>query len=81
MKASILHDEHGEILAISKITDLTETGSKFTSARMWPGSGQWLIEVELSEDEQKLPLRELHSNHVVNVAASKLEKKGGQSES
>jgi len=78
MKASILHDEHGQILAISKITDLRATGSKFQSARMWPGSGQRLIEVELSEGEQKLPLRELHSTHIVNVAKSKLEKKEGQ---
>ena len=60
MKASILHDEHGRILSISKAVDLKGSGSKFTSFGMMPGAGQRLVEVELSAADSKRPLHELH---------------------
>jgi hypothetical protein len=37
MKATILHDEHGKVIAVSKIGDLKEAGSKFTKVGMIPG--------------------------------------------
>ena len=68
MRVSILHDEHGRILSISKPVDLKRAGSKFTSFGMVPGAGQRLIEVDLSEDDVDLseddaarPLHEIHS--------------------
>src|ERR1022692_5183027 len=39
MKASILHDEHGRILSISKAVDLKASGSKFTSFGIDAGRG------------------------------------------
>jgi hypothetical protein len=54
MKATVLHDERGEIIAISKIHNLQASGSKFTKVGMLPAAGQRILEVELSaEDEQR----------------------------
>jgi hypothetical protein len=75
MKATILHDEHGRIIAISKIGDLKESGSKFAKVGMLPGPGQRMLETELSEKDERLPLRELHSEYRVDSAAGKLVKK------
>ena len=75
MKATILHDEHGRILAISKVGDLKKSGSKFDRVGMVPGAGQWKLDVELSADHEKRPLRELHTEFRVDVASSKLVKK------
>jgi hypothetical protein len=74
MRVSILHDEHGRILSISKPVDLKRAGSKFTSFGMVPGAGQRLIEVDLSEDDAARPLHEIHSAYRVDVASSKLVK-------
>jgi hypothetical protein len=75
MKATILHDEHGEIIAISKIGNLKEAGSKFVKAGMVPGAGQRVLEIELSGEEGKRTLRELHVEYRVDVVTSKLTKK------
>ncbi len=75
MKASILHDEHGRILSISKAADLKASGSKFTSFGMTPGAGQRMVEVELSEADAKRPLRELHEAYRVDALSQKLVKK------
>ena len=53
MKATILHDEHGEIIAISKIGNLKEAGSKFLKASMVPGAGQRALEIELRWGRRK----------------------------
>jgi hypothetical protein len=75
MKTTILHDEHGMILSVSKVGDLAAAGSKFTRVGMVPGQGQRLIEVELSAEDEKRPLGALHATYRVDVAASKLVKK------
>src|ERR1017187_1818440 len=54
MKASILHDEHGRILSISKAVDLKASGSKFTSFGMMPGAGQQMVGVELSAADARV---------------------------
>jgi hypothetical protein len=74
MKTVILHDEHGAIISISKVGNLTAAGSKFTSAGMVPGPGQKMLEVELSPDDEKRTLTELHTAYRVDVASSKLVK-------
>jgi len=76
MKATILFDEHGKILGISKAVDLKRVGSKFTSHGVVPGTGQRVVEVSLSPEDQKRPLRELHEQYRVDVAALKLVKQG-----
>jgi hypothetical protein len=75
MKASVLHDEHGEIIAISKIADLQGAGSKFERAGMVPAAGQSLLEVELSSDDEQRPLRELHEHYRVDTSAKRLVKR------
>ncbi len=75
MKASVLHDEHGRVLSISKAVDLKASGSKFTSFGLMPGAGQRLVEVELSAADAKRPLQELHQRYRVDTATQKLVKK------
>jgi hypothetical protein len=75
MKASILHDGHGHIVSVAKIGDLKAAGSKFTSAGLIPGAGQHLTEVELSAEDEKLPLHELHARYRVEAKTAKLVKK------
>jgi len=74
MKATILHDEHGKILGISKTVDLKQAGSKFTQFGMLPGRGQQAIEIELSRDDQHRSMRELHADYRVDVSTSRLVK-------
>jgi hypothetical protein len=74
MKATILHDEHGLIIAISQMVDLEKSGSKFTKVGMIPGPGQQILEVDLGELEGR-PLLELHQEYRVDVITSKLVKK------
>lgn len=74
MKATILYDEHGTILAISKAVDLKTAGSKFTRVGMVPRRGQLMIEAELSPEDDARPLRELHAAYRVDSATSKLVK-------
>jgi hypothetical protein len=75
MKTAILHDEHGQILSVSKVGDLKAAGSKFAKVGLIPGPGQRLIEVEMGDEHDKQPLRELHAAYQVDVATSKLVKK------
>lgn len=75
MKASVLHDERGEIIAISKIGDLQASGSKFANAGMVPAPGQTLVDVEFPADDADRPLRELHEQYRVDVASKKLVKR------
>jgi hypothetical protein len=74
MKTAILHDEHGRILSVSKVGDLKAAGSKFTKVGMVPGANQKLVEIELSDDDEKLSLSELHARYRVDVASVKLVK-------
>ena len=75
MKASIVHDEHGEIISISKLGNLKEAGSKFTNVGMVPGKGQRLVEVDLSGDTEKKSLQDLHRDYRVDIATFKLVKR------
>jgi hypothetical protein len=76
MKISVLHDRDGEIIALSKVGDLGAVGSKFTQVGMQPGEGQNLLEIELSEEQERKSLLELHNEHRVDLSTSKLARKG-----
>jgi hypothetical protein len=73
MNATILHDEHGRILSVSKIGHLA--GSKFAEVRIIPGQSQQILEIKLNEEDEQRPLRELHREYRVDVATAKLVKK------
>jgi hypothetical protein len=75
MKATIIHDEHGRIISISKIGDLKEAGSKFVKVGLVPGKGQRLIEIELNRELDRKTLLDLHKEFRIDVANSKLVKK------
>jgi hypothetical protein len=75
MKATILHDEHGQILGIAGIVDLKAAGSKFTQVGSVPGPGQRTLEIELSGELEKKPLPELHRDYRIDLTTSKLVKR------
>ena len=71
MKTQILHNEKGTIIAIAKVI---APPKGFRGAGMISGSGQKLIEVELSPEDEKLSLDKLHAIYRVDMATSKLVK-------
>jgi hypothetical protein len=75
MKITVLHDEHGAIVAISRIENLHSAGSKFTKVGMMPAAGQHMIEVELSGEEEQQSVKELHESYRVDVSTHKLIKR------
>jgi hypothetical protein len=75
MKATIIHDAQGKILAISKVGDLKAAGSKFTEAGMFAKPGQHVLEVELLDGLENIPTLQLHNDYHVDVVASRLIKK------
>jgi len=60
---------------MSKNVDLKQAGSKFVRVGMVPGPGQRLLEIELSGEHEKKPLRELHNEYRVDIITSRLVKK------
>lgn len=75
MKATIIHDEHGKILAISTVGDLKAAGSKFTKVGIVAKPGQHVLEIELVGGLESIQTLQLHNEYHVDVAASKLAKK------
>jgi hypothetical protein len=75
MKATILHDEQGRIIAISKVVDLKKVGSNFIKAGMVPRPTERVLEVDLDGDLESMPILELHENYHVDVIGLKLLKK------
>jgi hypothetical protein len=65
MKISVLHDQDGNIIAISKVGDLQAAGSKFSRVGMRPGNGQHLLEIVLRGEQGRKSLRELHDEYRV----------------
>jgi hypothetical protein len=76
MKAMVLYDQHGKIISVSKVGDLKGTGSKFLRVGMMAGTGQRVLEVQLDAEQQRLPTRELHATHHVDLKTSRLVKSG-----
>jgi len=75
MKATVVYDEHGDIIAISKTLDLKRAGSKFVKAGMIPGKGQRTLDVELTEEIAKMHLGDIHMRYRVDSVTSKLVKR------
>ena len=72
MKVTVVHDDRGEIVAVAKIGNLAQAGSKFTRAGLLATDGQSVIEIELSEEQAARPAREIHATYRVDPATSKL---------
>jgi hypothetical protein len=75
MKASIIFDEHDNIVSIAKVVHLKEAGSKFSRVGVVPGKGQRKIDLELAEEVHKMPLRDVHRHFRVDHAKGKLVRK------
>jgi hypothetical protein len=73
MKATVVHDDRGDIVAIAKIRE--RAGSKFTRAGLLPTDGQRIVEIELSEEQAARPAREIHASYRVDPATSRLVQK------
>jgi hypothetical protein len=76
MKATILHDADGHIIAISRAVDLKAAGSKFIKAGMVAQEGQHRIEIELPVELEKIALRDLHEQYRVDRGTATLVKTG-----
>jgi hypothetical protein len=74
MKLIIVHDKNGHIVAISKVVDPKQVGSKFVEVGLIPGKGQRMLEVELTGESDEMPLREIYRLYRVDHARSKLVK-------
>ena len=74
MKATVVHDDRGDIVAIAKIGNLARA-SKFTRAGLLPTDGQSVVEIELSEEQAARPAREIHASYRVDPATSRLVRK------
>ena len=79
MKATILHDDQGKIISISKYVDLKKSKSKFVQASIEPGTGHRVVEVDLNDELERIPIVELHEGYRVEVSSSKLIKKHSDS--
>jgi hypothetical protein len=75
MNVTVVHDDRGEIVAIAKIGDLAQAGSKFTRAGLLAGEGQSVVEIELSEEQAERAVREIHASYRVDPASSRLVRK------
>jgi hypothetical protein len=75
MKATIIYDEHDNIIAISKLVDLKAAGSKILAVGLIPGKGQRKLDVDLTGELASTRLVELHKHYRVNHATSTLVKK------
>jgi hypothetical protein len=75
MKAVVVHDERGQITAISKAVDLNQAGSKFVSMGLIPGEGQYALDVELTEELSGMRLPDIHQSYKVDRATSRLVKR------
>jgi len=59
MKVTVLHNEHGRIISMSK-PYLKHAGSKFEKIGILPGKGQLILDIELASEQAKMPLLDLH---------------------
>jgi hypothetical protein len=75
MKATVLHGENGQIIGIAKAVDLKQAGSKFESAAVIPGEGQYAVEVELTGELESMRLDDIHQFYHVDRMTSRLVKK------
>lgn len=75
MKVTVLHDENGHIIAISKVLDLKHVGSKAVKEGIIPGQGQFTLDVELAEELTGMQLLDLHKHYRVDRVNSKLVKR------
>ncbi|MGD0934459.1 MAG: hypothetical protein ABR922_07780 [Streptosporangiaceae bacterium] len=75
MKAVVVHDERGQITAISKAVDLNQAGNKFVSMGVIPGEGQYALDVELTEELSGMRLSDIHQSYEVDRATSRLVKR------
>jgi hypothetical protein len=71
-KIDVLHDEHGEIIAISNVGDLRGAGIKFSAARMIPAKGQRILEIELRGEQEKKSMLELHKDFRIDLSTTTL---------
>jgi hypothetical protein len=72
MKAVVVYNEHGQIIAISKAVDLRQAGSKFARAGVIPGEAQHVLDVDLTGELASMHLRDIHQHYHVDRVTSKL---------
>jgi hypothetical protein len=71
-KINVLHNEHGEIIAISNVGNLEGAGIKFSDARMIPAKGQNILEIVLRGEQEKKSMLELHKDFRMDLSTATL---------
>jgi hypothetical protein len=72
VKLSVLHDQDGKVLALSRSGPPAATGSGYAKVGILPRQGQMVTEVELGKDLEAVPLLELHKKCRVDAAKARL---------
>ena len=72
MKLQILHDGQGRIVGLGRVEPPPRGRKLKAAASLQPGSGQSLLEVEVSGNLAKRPLAEIYEGYRVDPKAKKL---------
>ena len=75
MKATVLHDENGHIIGISKVMDAKVAGSKAIEVGIIPGKGQFMLDIDLSQEHAAMRLLDIQKHYRVDRDKSKLVKR------
>jgi hypothetical protein len=75
MKVTVVHDDEGDIIAISEVVDLKQAKSQFAEAGIVPGKDQKTLDLELAAEFVQMPLRDIYRLYRVDRTTSKLVKR------
>jgi hypothetical protein len=75
MKATVLHDQNGHIIGISKVIDAKVAGPKAIEASIIPGNGQFMLDIDLSHEHAAIRLLDIQKHYRVDRDKSELVKR------
>jgi hypothetical protein len=75
MKVTVLHDHNGHIIGISKVMDTRVAGSKAIEAGIIPGKGQFMLDIELTQEHAGMRLLDIQKHYRVDRDKSELVKR------
>ena len=77
MKIQIIHDAEGRILGLGRVEPTPRSRKVKAAASLKAGSGQSVLELDLSADFAKRSFSEIHERYAVDPKAKKLVARGG----
>ena len=67
MKLSVVSDQHGNIVSITKPGDVGDKVSGIMKAGIEPGKGQTFHEIDLPKELEKVNLLDIHKGYKVDL--------------